>query len=118
LTLGAFSPLLFARHIYSYPQVILSSFSVVTALGVKMNLILQRLALADARLKILARIEADLHAQFLELADLRERLREAQVSADQGTTRVRRPASVIVAASPRAFHAVIESEGIPVLARI
>ena len=64
-----------------------------------MNLILKRLALADAQLEILARIEAHLHAQFLKLADLREQLREAQVSADlQGATRAFEPASAMIAA--------------------
>jgi hypothetical protein len=52
------------------------------ALGVKMDLNLKRLSLADARLEILTRTEADLHAQLLELTDLREQLREAQASAD------------------------------------
>jgi hypothetical protein len=65
-----------------------------------MNLILKRLALADARLEILARIEGHLQAQFLELADLREQLREAQVSADlRQATRARRPAPVIIASA-------------------
>jgi hypothetical protein len=64
-----------------------------------MILNLKRLALANARLEILTRTEADLHTQFLELADLREQLREAQVSADlQNATRARRPAPVVSAA--------------------
>ena len=64
-----------------------------------MNLILKRLALANARLEILTRLEADLHAQFLELTDMREQLREAQLSADlQKTTRARKPAPGIIAA--------------------
>ena len=52
------------------------------ALGAKMSLNLKRLSLANARLELLIRIEADLHVQFLELTELRERLREAQLSAD------------------------------------
>jgi hypothetical protein len=47
-----------------------------------MSLSSKRLSVADARLETLTRIEADLHAQFLELTDLREQLREAQLSAD------------------------------------
>jgi hypothetical protein len=62
-----------------------------------MNFISERLSLANSRLELVARIEADLHAQFLELADLREQVREAQVSADpQKATRARRPAPVII----------------------
>jgi hypothetical protein len=65
-----------------------------------MNLISKRLSLANARLITVARIEADLHAQFLELTDLREQLREMQVSADlQKATRARRPAPVIIASA-------------------
>jgi hypothetical protein len=68
-------------------------------LGAKMSLSLKRLSLADARLEILAQAEAALHAQFLELADMREQLREAQISADlQKATRARRPAPVVIAA--------------------
>ena len=52
-----------------------------------MSLNLKRLSLANARLEMLTRIEADLHAQFLELTELRERLREAQLSADLQTRR-------------------------------
>jgi hypothetical protein len=63
-----------------------------------MNFISERLSLANARLKLVAQIEADLHAQFLELTDLREQLREKQVSADlQKATRAQRPAPVIIA---------------------
>jgi hypothetical protein len=47
-----------------------------------MNFISERLSLANARLKLVAQIEADLHAQFLELTDLREQLRDKQVSAE------------------------------------
>ncbi|HLZ03638.1 MAG TPA: hypothetical protein VKR55_16000 [Bradyrhizobium sp.] len=64
-----------------------------------MKLYLRRLDLAIARLGILRRTEADLHAQFLELMDLRQQLREAQLSADlQDATRARRPAPDIIAA--------------------
>ena len=45
-----------------------------------MNLDLKRLSLADVRLKIFAEMEADLEAQFLELMELRERVREAELS--------------------------------------
>jgi hypothetical protein len=61
-----------------------------------MSLVSKRLSLANTRLEILTRTEADLHAQFLELTDLRERLREMQLSADlQNATRARRPAPVV-----------------------
>jgi hypothetical protein len=64
-----------------------------------MNLDLKRLSLADVRLKIFTETEAYLAAQFLELMELRERLREAQLSADlQKTARARKPAPVIIAA--------------------
>jgi hypothetical protein len=64
-----------------------------------MSLDLKLLSLANARLEAFARIEADLHAQFLELADVREQLREAQLSADlQNKTRARKPAPVVIAA--------------------
>jgi hypothetical protein len=52
------------------------------ALGVKMSLDSKSLSVANARLEMLTRRETDLHAQFLELTELRERLREAQLSAD------------------------------------
>jgi hypothetical protein len=69
-------------------------------LGAKMSLNLKRLSLANARLELLTQIEADLHARFLELTELRERLREAQLSADlQNATRARKPASVAIAAA-------------------
>jgi hypothetical protein len=58
-----------------------------------MNLVVNRLSLASAQLEILARREADFHAQLLELTDLREQLREARASADlQSAMRARRPA--------------------------
>lgn len=83
-------------YIHSYLELF---FFLVMALGVKMDLNLKRLSLADARLEILTRTEADLHTRFLELADLREQLREAQLSADvQNATRARRPAPVVIAA--------------------
>jgi hypothetical protein len=64
-----------------------------------MNLYLKRLDRAIARREILIRKEADLHAQFLELVDLREQLREAQLSTDlQHATRTRTPAPGIVPA--------------------
>jgi hypothetical protein len=67
------------------------------ALGAKMSL---NLSLANARLELLTRIEADLHAQFLEVAELRERLREAQLSADpHNAARTRKPAPVVSAAA-------------------
>ena len=65
-----------------------------------MSLNSKRLSLLTARLKLLTRIETDLHAQLLEAANLRERLREAEVSADlQNATRAREPAPVISAAA-------------------
>lgn len=64
-----------------------------------MSLVLTRLSLANARIELLTRIQADLHARFLELAKLREQLREAQLSADrQDATRGRRPAPAVIAA--------------------
>jgi hypothetical protein len=70
------------------------------ALGAKMSLNLKSLSVANARLEMLTRTETDLHAQFLELTELRERLREAQLSADlQKATRARKPAPVVIAAA-------------------
>lgn len=64
-----------------------------------MNLNLKRLSLATARLEILIQAETDLKAQFLELAELRERLRQAQLSADlQNVPRARKPAPAVIAA--------------------
>ena len=58
------------------------------------------LSIATTRLEMLTRTETDLHAQFLELMELRERLREAQLSADlQKATRARKPAQVVIAAA-------------------
>jgi hypothetical protein len=70
------------------------------ALEAKMSLILKSLSVANARLEMLTRTETDLHAQFLELTELRERLREAQLSADlQKARRARKPAPVVIAAA-------------------
>jgi hypothetical protein len=52
----------------------------------------KRLSLADVRLKIFIEMETDLKAQFLELLELRERVRQAE------QTRARKPASVVIAA--------------------
>jgi hypothetical protein len=46
----------------------------------------KRLSLADVRLRIFAEMEADLKAQFMELLQLRERVRQAE------QTRGRKPA--------------------------
>jgi hypothetical protein len=43
-----------------------------------MNLDLKRLSLADVRLKIFIEMEIDLKAQFLELLELRKRVRQAE----------------------------------------
>ena len=65
-----------------------------------MGLNLKCLSRANARLKMLTRIETDLHTQFLELTELRERVRKAQLSADlQNKTRARKPAPVVIAAA-------------------
>jgi hypothetical protein len=70
------------------------------ALGAKMSLDLKRLSRAKARLRILTRIQTDLHAQFLELTELRERVREARLSADlQNAARAEKPAPVVIAAA-------------------
>jgi hypothetical protein len=64
-----------------------------------MDLMLERLSVADTRLEVLARIQADLSAQILEWTELREQLWEAQVLADlQNETRARRPAPAVMAA--------------------
>ena len=52
----------------------------------------KRLSLADVRLKIFIETETDLKAQFLELLELRERVRQTE------QTRARRPAPVAIAA--------------------
>ncbi len=65
-----------------------------------MSLNLKRLSRAKARLRILTRIQTDLHAQFLELTELRERVREARLSADlQNAARAEKPAPVVIAAA-------------------
>lgn len=62
-----------------------------------MDLRSKRLSIADTRLEIIARTEADLWAQFLELIELREQLWEAQVAAGEyDATGVRRRASVSI----------------------
>jgi hypothetical protein len=64
-----------------------------------MSLNSKRLSLANVRLKIFTEMKADLEAQFLELVELRERLREAQLSAHLQKTRLaRRPAPGLIAA--------------------
>jgi hypothetical protein len=57
-----------------------------------MNLYLERSSLADVRLKIFIEMETDLKAQFLELLELRERVRQAE------QTRARKPAPVAISA--------------------
>jgi hypothetical protein len=52
----------------------------------------KRLSLADVRLKMFIEMETDLRAQFLELLELRERVRQAE------QTRARRPALGVIAA--------------------
>jgi hypothetical protein len=65
----------------------------------KMSLNSKRLSLADIRLKIFTEMEADLEARFLELLELRERVRQAELSADmQSKTRTRKPAPVVIVA--------------------
>jgi ribosomal protein S12 methylthiotransferase accessory factor YcaO len=65
-----------------------------------MNLNVKRSSLADVRLRIFTEMEADVEAQFLGLMELRERLREAELSADlQNATWARSPAPVVIAAS-------------------
>jgi hypothetical protein len=75
-----------------------------------MSLDLKRLSRVSARLEMFIRRDADLHTQFLELMELRERLREAELSAVlQNATRARKPAPVViaaVAAAARAWSAV------------
>jgi hypothetical protein len=68
------------------------------ALGAKMSLNLKSLSISNARLEMFTRTETDLHAQFLELSELRERLREAQLSAElPNATRAQKPAPVVIA---------------------
>jgi hypothetical protein len=60
--------------------------------GAKMSLTWKRLSLADGRLKIFAEMEAYLEAQFLELLELRERVRQAEQAL------ARNPAPRVIAA--------------------
>jgi hypothetical protein len=59
----------------------------VASLEAKMSLDLKRLSRVSARLEMFIRRDADLHTQFLELMELRERLREAELSAVYKTRR-------------------------------
>ena len=64
-----------------------------------MSLNSKRLSLADVRLKIFAEMEADIEAQFLDLLELRERVRQAELRANmRSKTWARKPASVVIAA--------------------
>lgn len=64
-----------------------------------MSLPSKRLSLAEVRLKIFAEMKADLEAQFLELLGLRERLQQAELTADlQNKAKARKPAPVAIAA--------------------
>ncbi len=64
-----------------------------------MNLYLKRSSLADVRIKIFTEMEANLETQLLELMTLRERVRQAELSASpQSRTRTRKPAPVVIAA--------------------
>jgi hypothetical protein len=65
-----------------------------------MSLNLKHLSLANARLEILTRTEADLQAQFFELMKLREQVRTAHLSADlQSVAPAFEPAPVVVFAA-------------------
>jgi len=65
-----------------------------------MSLDSKRLSRANVRLEMFTRTEANLHAQYLELAKLRERVRKAQLSADlQNEARAQKPAPVVIAAA-------------------
>jgi hypothetical protein len=67
-------------------------------LGAKTSLTSKRLSRANARLEMFTRIEADLHAQYVELTELRERVKKAQLSADlQNGARAFEPAPVVIA---------------------
>ena len=62
-----------------------------------MSLNSKRLSLADVRLKIFTEMEATLEAQFLELLELRQRVRRAEQTRDRRpapTYRVNRPATL------------------------
>ena len=47
-----------------------------------MNLDFACLSLADVGIEIFTEMEADIEAQFLELLELRERVRQAELAAD------------------------------------
>jgi hypothetical protein len=57
------------------------------------------LSLADVRLKMFIEMETDLRAQFLELLGLRERLRQAEFTAElqKNKAKARKPAPVAIA---------------------
>jgi hypothetical protein len=57
-----------------------------------MSLNSKRLSLADVRLKIFTEMEADLEAQFQELLQLREWVRQAE------QTRARKPTPIVMVA--------------------
>jgi hypothetical protein len=57
-----------------------------------MNGDLTYLSLADVRLKMFIEMETDLKTQFLELLELRERVRHAEQA------RARKPALIVIAA--------------------
>jgi hypothetical protein len=59
---------------YLFTSAVLLSFE-----SAKMSLNSKRSSLADVRLKIFTEMEADLEAQFLELLELRERVRQAEL---------------------------------------
>ena len=59
----------------------------------KMSLNSKRLSLADVRLKKFIEMETDLRVRFLELLELRERVRQAE------QTRARGPAPVVIDAA-------------------
>jgi hypothetical protein len=65
-----------------------------------MSLRSKRLSLTRARLEIFIQTKANLRAQFLELMELRERVRKAELLADlKKATRARRRAPVAIAAA-------------------
>jgi hypothetical protein len=65
-----------------------------------MSLNSKRLSPTNARLEIFTRTETDLQAQFLQLMELREQFRTAQLSADlQRVARASEPAPVVIAAA-------------------
>ena len=75
-----------------------------------MTLNLKHLSLSSARLEILTRTKADLQAQFLELIELHEQVRTAQLSADQqNVARARKPALVVIPAA--AEHVRLAADG-------